>query len=92
MRYVFALVLALSALSGLSAQAAPSGQPAAIRGATASKSGVTDVYWRHGWRRPYGFGYYRPYGYYDDYDYYRPWGFYGHRWGGYGWRHGYRHW
>jgi len=72
-KYVIAIVIAFSALFGLSVQAAPLASDAAVvQAQMAQESGATKVYWRrYGWRR-YGWrGYgWRRYGWRP----YRVWG------------------
>jgi len=56
-KYVIAIVIALSALFGLSVQAAPLTENAtAVQSQVAQDSATTKVYWRrgYGWRGGYG--------------------------------------
>jgi hypothetical protein len=76
-KYMIAIVIAFSALFGLSVQAAPlTENTAAVQSQVAQDSATTKVYWRrgYGWHRGYGWrghgwrGYgWRPYGVYGGY-------------------------
>ncbi len=98
-KYVVAIVIAVSALFGVSVQATPlASETAALQNQVAQDRGVTQVYWRrwgwrgYGWRgygwRGYGWRrpYWRTYGVYG-YGWRRP--VYGWGWRGYGWRRPY---
>ena len=81
-KYVIAIVVAFSALFGLSVQAAPlTENAAAVQSQVAQNSATTKVYWRRGYGWRGGYGWHRGYAW-RGYGWRRPYGVYG----GYGWR------
>ena len=84
-KYVIAIVIAFSALCGLSVQAAPlTENAAAVQSQVAQDSATTKVYWRRGYGWRGGYGWRRGYGWRGGYGWHRGWG-----WRGYGWRRPY---
>lgn len=56
MKYALALMLALGALFGVSAQAATVSEPATIQSEVATKGAVQKVYWHNRWRSHHRWG------------------------------------
>ncbi len=98
-KYVIAIVIAFSALFGLSVQAAPlASNTTAVQTEVAQQSAAQKVYWVHrgyGWHRRGWYGGWRGYGWRRPYWRGYGWRGYGWRprvygaWGGYGWRRPY---
>jgi hypothetical protein len=86
-KYLIAIVIAFGALFALSVQAAPlTEHTTAIQSQVAQQDATQKVYYRHGWRRGYGwrgYGWRRGWGW-RGYGWRRGWGWRGYGWRGYG--------